>query len=147
MRWMVQAVHGPLSPEQFVIINPLLMAGWVGIFITALNLTPIGQLDGGHILYCLIGKRAHVVAVLFVWLVAGYMVVTQYWAFSVMLILIMIMGIRHPPTANDEAPLGWGRIVLGWLTLAFLVIGINPRPIDQYEPPPAQQPVELKDKR
>ncbi len=134
MRWMVEAVHGPLAANQTVIINPLLMAGWVGIFITALNLTPIGQLDGGHILYCLIGKRAHVVAVLFVWLVAGYMIVTQYWAFSVMLLLITMMGIRHPPTTNDRVPLGWGRVVLGWLTLAFLLIGINPRPIDVFEP-------------
>lgn len=133
MHWMFQAVHGPVSSEQFP-ANPLWMAGWVGIFITALNLTPIGQLDGGHILYCLIGKRAHVVAVLFVWLVAGYMIVTQYWAFSVMLLLITMMGIRHPPTTNDRVSLGWGRVVLGWLTLAFLLIGINPRPIDVFEP-------------
>jgi membrane-associated protease RseP (regulator of RpoE activity) len=139
MRWMVEAVHGPLATDQTVIINPLLMAGWVGIFITALNLTPIGQLDGGHILYCLIGKRAHVVAVLFVWLVAGYMIATQYWAFSVMLLLITMMGIRHPPTANDQVPLGRVRVVLGWLTLAFLLIGINPRPIDVLEPAAAEE--------
>lgn len=138
LRWMIEAVHGKLAPNQDVLINPLLMAGWVGVFITALNLTPIGQLDGGHILYCLIGRRAHAVALLFVVMVVAYMALTQYWVFSVMLILMVMMGIRHPPTTNDKVPLGPFRVVLGWLTLAFLLIGINPRPIDERRPNPVK---------
>lgn len=134
LKWMITAVHGPLGPNEDVIINPVLMAGWVGVFITALNLTPIGQLDGGHILYCLIGRRAHFVALAFVVMVVAYMVMSKYWAFSVMLMLILMMGIRHPPTTDDRVPLGPFRVVAGWLTLAFLVIGINPRPIDFREP-------------
>jgi membrane-associated protease RseP (regulator of RpoE activity) len=129
--WMIYAVHGPLAENQTVLVNPLLMAGWVGVFITALNLTPVGQLDGGHILYCLIGKRAHAVAWAFVIGVVAYMAITKYWVFSVMIILMVLMGVRHPPTANDHVPLGWPRVILGWLTLAFLVIGLNPRPIEQ----------------
>jgi membrane-associated protease RseP (regulator of RpoE activity) len=128
---MIYAVHGPLAENQTVLVNPLLMAGWVGVFITALNLTPVGQLDGGHILYCLIGKRAHAVAWAFVIGVVAYMAITKYWVFSVMIILMVLMGVRHPPTANDHVPLGWPRVILGWLTLAFLVIGLNPRPIEQ----------------
>ena len=53
-RW----IHGPMPPHHELQLNALLFAGWVGIFITALNLMPIGQLDGGHILYTLIGRRA-----------------------------------------------------------------------------------------
>ena len=56
--------------------NPMLFAGWVGIFITALNLIPIGQLDGGHILYTLIGRRAHTVAIALLWGAVAYMIFT-----------------------------------------------------------------------
>jgi Zn-dependent protease len=131
LKWMIQAVHGPLAPNEDVLINPLLMAGWVGVFITALNLAPIGQLDGGHILYCLIGRKAHVVAWAFVLGVVAYMAIAQYWIFSLMVLLMVLMGVKHPPTTNDQVPLGPVRVVLGWLTLAFLLIGLNPRPIDR----------------
>jgi hypothetical protein len=134
LKWMIRAVHGPLAPNEDVIINPLLMAGWVGIFITALNLTPIGQLDGGHILYCLIGKRAHLVAKLLIGVVIAYMFLANYFAYSLMVVLLLVMGVNHPPTTNDRAPLGVGRYILGWLTLAFLLIGINPRPLDTLSP-------------
>ncbi len=140
LKWMIQAVHGPLAANQDVLVNPLLMAGWVGVFITALNLTPVGQLDGGHILYCLIGRRAHAVAWAFVIGVVAYMAISKYWVFSVMIVLMVLMGIKHPPTANDKVPLGWPRVILGWLTLAFLLIGLNPRPLEQESGEPAQNP-------
>ena len=142
MQWMITLVHGQLAPHEVVLINPLLMAGWIGLFLTALNLMPIGQLDGGHILYCLIGRPAHAVALACVVLIVAYMAVAQYWAFSLMLVLLVLMGLRHPPTTNDRAALGAPRIVLGWLTLAFLLIGINPRPLDQRLPelPEIDQP-------
>ena len=103
LKWMIKAVHGPLGPNEDVIINPLLMAGWVGVFITALNLTPIGQLDGGHILYCMIGKRAHIVARLLIGAVIAYMVLESYYAYSLMVVLLLVMGVNHPPTTNDRA--------------------------------------------
>jgi hypothetical protein len=57
-----------------------------------------------------------------------------------MIVLLFLMGLKHPPTANDNVPLGWGRVVLGWLTLAFLFIGISPRPLDVISP--TEKPVE-----
>jgi membrane-associated protease RseP (regulator of RpoE activity) len=134
VEWMIAWIHRPLLPGEDIALNPILFAGWVGIFITALNLVPIGQLDGGHILYCLLGKKAHRIArllylgfVVFVVLkvVQGH---TEYKAWTLMLILVWLMGTRHPPTANDDVPLGPTRIVLGWLTLAFILIGFVPSP-------------------
>lgn len=131
LQWMIERFHG-VKPEGFEVeLNPLLFAGWVGIFITALNLMPIGQLDGGHILYCLIGKRAHTVALLLVASAVGYMAYTRDFGYAFMVFLLVSMGTRHPPTADDRVPLGPLRIVLGWLTLSFVLIGFTPRPIFQ----------------
>jgi len=129
MQWMFDAIHGPRPAGQEILLNPLLFAGWVGIFITALNLLPLGQLDGGHILYALIGKRAHIVATMLLCGAVAYMFWADYWVFSPLLILITLMGIHHPPSSDDSVPLGWPRVILGWLTLAFLVIGMSPKPI------------------
>lgn len=129
MQWMYELVHGPLGKNETVMLNPLLFAGWVGIFITALNLIPVGQLDGGHIVYSLIGKRAHTVAMLVLGGGMAYMVYTGSYQYTLIIVLLLFMGPRHPPTANDHEKLGWFRIVLGWLTLAFIFIGFTPNPI------------------
>jgi membrane-associated protease RseP (regulator of RpoE activity) len=129
IKWMVAIVHRPLNPGEDVALTPLLFAGWVGIFVTALNLIPIGQLDGGHILYTLIGRRAHVVALALLVGAMAYMVITRYFAYGLIVILLLLFGPRHPPTADDTVPLGPFRVVLGWLTLAFIVVGFTPTPI------------------
>jgi membrane-associated protease RseP (regulator of RpoE activity) len=121
---------GPIPEGYSVILDPygILHAGWVGLLITSLNLFPIGQLDGGHVLYALLRKRAHLAAslVLFGALVA--VVVSGYYWWFLMLFLVMLMGPKHPPSGNDSVPLGPVRIALGWLTLAFLIIGFTPNP-------------------
>ncbi|HEY3968849.1 MAG TPA: site-2 protease family protein [Planctomycetaceae bacterium] len=150
VEWMVGWIHRPLQPGEDIALNPILFAGWVGIFITGLNLVPIGQLDGGHLLYCLIGKRAHLVARALYAGAIGFVVfqVTQghyeYGGWSLMLILLWWMGTRHPPTANDDMPLGTTRIVLGWLTLAFVLVGLVSTPM-YVSPAPAEQTAPLHD--
>ncbi len=129
LQWMIYIVHGPLAENQEVINNPMFFAGWVGIFITALNLLPIGQLDGGHILYTMIGKKANFVARLFVLSAVFYMVYNQEYGYSLLILLLIIFGIRHPPTADDTVPLGTMRLVIGWLTLAFFIIGFTVTPL------------------
>lgn len=119
---------GPLGAHQDVMIHPLAFAGWVGVLITALNLIPIGQLDGGHVLYCLLLKRAHPIAQLMLLLAMLGVVVFGYWGWSLMILLLMLIGPLHPPTANDDVPLGVGRTILGWATLLFVPIGFTPVP-------------------
>ncbi len=126
---------GRLPEGTDILLHPMAFAGWVGLLITALNLFPIGQLDGGHILYGLLRRRAHSVAwgilvaaaatVLIVGTLFGQPAVLGW---LVMISLLLAMGPRHPPTANDYVPLGPVRTVLGWLTLAFVPIGFTPMP-------------------
>lgn len=149
VEWMIGMIHHPLKPGEDIVLTPLVFAGWVGIFITGLNLIPIGQLDGGHILYCLVGRRAHRIARgLFLGAVAVVLFnlwrgQQEYASWTLMLVLIWLMGTRHPPTANDRVPLGAFRILLGWLTLAFILVGFVPTPTYR-NTPPAQHPAPIE---
>jgi hypothetical protein len=141
VRWMIEACHGPAPAGMVFSWNGIAMAGWVGVFITALNLLPIGQLDGGHLMYTLIGRAAHWIALGLILAAAAAMIYYGIYSYVLLLILVTLVGPRHPPTSNDSMPLGWGRHVLGWLTLSFLLIGFTFQPIvlDE-EPQPAELP-------
>ena len=131
LQFLAPRIIGPQASTYGIALNPILFAGWVGLFITSLNLIPIGQLDGGHVLYALLRTKAHKVASLLLFS-AVFLVIWQYkalWQWTVMLLLLLLMGPIHPPTANDDEPLGIGRTVLGWLTLAFIVVGFTPMPL------------------
>lgn len=136
VKWMIAAIHGPEPAGHVFMLNGIGFAGWVGVLITAMNLLPVGQLDGGHILYTLIGRRAHVVAYLVIAVGVLSMVVRENYTFSLLLILLLMTGPKHPPTANDHESLGLARHVLGWTTLAFLIIGFTPNPISTMEDAP-----------
>jgi membrane-associated protease RseP (regulator of RpoE activity) len=127
---LVYLTFGPLAEGQDVVLHPLAFAGWVGVFITALNLFPIGQLDGGHVLYALLLRRAHVVAqgVLAAAVVA--VIIWGYWGWTLMLLLLFWMGPAHPPTADDRVALGTGRSILGWASLLFCPLGFTPMPFN-----------------
>jgi membrane-associated protease RseP (regulator of RpoE activity) len=119
---------GHLPDGQDVALHPVAYAGWVGIFITALNLIPIGQLDGGHILYALLLRRAHSVARILLAAAMLGVIIWGYWGWTLMIVLLFLMGTAHPPTANDHAPLGSGRRALGWAALLFVPLGFTPVP-------------------
>jgi membrane-associated protease RseP (regulator of RpoE activity) len=121
-------VFGPLPAGKTIALGPLGYAGWVGIFITALNLFPISQLDGGHVLYALLRRKAHLVARLVLGSAILAVLLTQSYQWLPMLFLLILIGPTHPPTHDDSVPLGTGRIILGWLTLCFVIVGFTPTP-------------------
>ena len=127
-KWLVYWMFGSLAEGQDVLLHPIAFGGWVGIFITALNLIPIGQLDGGHVLYALLPQKAHAVAKLLLLAATAAVIIGGYWGWTVMLFLLILIGPTHPPTANDHIPLGRGRIILGWLSLLFVIVGFTPTP-------------------
>lgn len=126
-KWLYRLQFGPIPPGYDVYLHPMAWAGWVGLFITSLNLLPIGQLDGGHILYALMPRRANTVALMF--LAAAALATIVFWWWLPMLLLLILLGTNHPPTADDHVPLGWARTALGWLALGFVVVGFTPRPV------------------
>jgi membrane-associated protease RseP (regulator of RpoE activity) len=116
-------------PALGIDFHPLAHAGWVGLLVTSLNLFPIGQLDGGHVLYAILRRGAHWVAILLLAAAVAAVIHFKLGSWGLMLLLLFVMGPRHPPTADDQTPLGAWRIVLGLLTLAFLPFGFTPIPI------------------
>ena len=127
-QWLGDLILGPTPPGHDIFLHPMAYAGWVGIFITALNLIPIGQLDGGHVLYALLRRKAHIVAQILLIGALVAMMVTNNWNWLLMILLLLFIGPNHPPTADDSIPLGRGRTILGWLTLCFIFIGFTPHP-------------------
>jgi Zn-dependent protease len=117
-----------------LILHPLAFAGWLGLLVTALNLLPIGQLDGGHISHALFGsRRARGLSV--VALVSLFLLALFVWPGLMMwaIIVYFIAGVGDAPAANDVTPVGAGRKVLGYFTLLILLLIIVPVPHALYE--------------
>ncbi len=119
----------PVSDAAFVALHPLALAGWLGFFFTALNLFPVSQLDGGHVVYAL-SRRAHgfvgvmTVALLLAlsWLWVGWMV----WA-----VLVMVIGrgrLAHPPVFDAEFRLSPRRRAVAWACIAIFFLTLAPMP-------------------
>ncbi len=114
-------------------MNPLLMAAWVGLLVTGLNMIPISQLDGGHVIFGLLGDRSAIFSwITYVTCIAYVIfcaIVFKQGLFVIMLILVSLMGIRHPPSRDDQVTLGLPRQILGWCTLLLPILCIPLRPV------------------
>ena len=113
-----------MSASQF---NALSMAGWVGLLITGLNMLPVSQLDGGHIIYTLFGRWSRWIARSFVLVAVVYMAWTRVLIWALMLIIVLVIGIDHPRTADDTVKLGWLRTLMGLVSLLIPVLCFPPR--------------------
>lgn len=109
--------HGPLPAGTILNLHPLALAAWLGLFATMLNLLPLGQLDGGHILYAALGKTQRRLAwPLWIALCALGLVWPGFLVWSAITLLV---GVRHPPVVDESAPLGRAR---QWLALGALLL-------------------------
>ncbi len=114
-------------PESYeILLHPVAFAGWMGLFVTSLNLIPIGQLDGGHIAYAFLGERHRFISItLVVVLLLLGLFSWEGWAFwgAVMIVL----GLKHPPVIYWE-PLDKRRRITGSLALLIFIITFIPSP-------------------
>jgi len=108
-------------------LSPLGFAGWFGLFVTALNLLPLGQLDGGHILYAAIGGRQKRVGIVLFALLAALAFLWPGWILWV--VIVLVMGIAHPPTADPAERLDGKRRTLALVCLLVFVASFSPVPV------------------
>jgi len=134
-----------IPPMNEIYHYPFLCVGWFGMLITALNLMPVGQLDGGHISYSMFGEKHEYLAKIVVGLLIlfGILGALQFyfpkleigsvnwlvWA----LLIIFIIKVKHPPVIQDtESPLGIKRNFLGWFSFFIFIVSFCPIPISEY---------------
>ena len=121
----------PIGQGYDVMISPVALAGWAGLLVTALNLLPVGQLDGGHVLYSLVGKKAQ----LLTWPIIGFCLVMGlvfwrgWWLWAG---LIFLFGQSHPDPLDDITRLNrWGQVVAVAVLLIF-VLTFTPIPMREF---------------
>ena len=130
MRILEAIVWTHPSPEGYNIYfqdNPMIFAAWVGLVVTALNLLPVGQLDGGHIVYAL-SPRYHywISRITFAGLVGFGFYWEGWWFWAVM--ILFVIRFRHPPTLNDYEPLDRRSRWIGWTAIAIFILTFSPAP-------------------
>jgi membrane-associated protease RseP (regulator of RpoE activity) len=126
--WLAEKVVFPGVTSADVYLHPVARAAWVGIFATALNLLPIGQLDGGHILYSFIGERHRTLSKVLVATLIPLGIFTRYWPWYVWAAVLLLVGLRHP-VIFDATRLTPERRRLGYLALAIFALCFMVAPI------------------
>jgi membrane-associated protease RseP (regulator of RpoE activity) len=128
--WIIAKIVLGQTPEgQCIMLHPIGFAGWVGFLVTALNLMPIGQLDGGHIAYAVLGRRQRYVARGFL-LALIFMGVVFYPGWLIWAILLVLIGIDHPPVTDGEIPLDKKRVVVAIFTFLIFILTFIPNPVE-----------------
>ncbi len=113
-----------------IVLHPTVVAGWVGFFVTAINLLPAGQLDGGHVARALLGEKSRYLsyAAFVALLIMGFQF---FLSWIILAFFVLLIGLRHPPPLNDITRIRVGRKSLGLAVLAVLILSFVPQPLVQ----------------
>ncbi len=148
--------HGPVGSGQVLQLHPFALAAWFGLLATALNLIPLAQLDGGHILYAALGRVQRRLA-LGIWMLLLGAALFVWPGWMLWCVVTLVLGLHHPPVDDEARPLSPGRRRLAWIAGAIFLLSFMPVPIDQVDlapgssgptievsqPPPAPLPAQV----
>ncbi len=121
-------------------LHPIAFAGWIGLLVTSLNLLPVGQLDGGHVVYALFPRRHRTISTLFVISCILMLVVplalgrNPWWGWLLWAVLLVALGLGHPSTVDRDTPLDPGRAIAAWLTVVLFIVTFSPVPLSIGQP-------------
>ena len=116
-------------------LHPMAFAAWFGLLATALNLFPIGQLDGGHISYAVLGRFSTYVTFAMLAIAVALAYTHSSWIVwtGLMIVMLIMFGPRHPRVFDEEMPLDRARIILALFALAMFIVCFTPAPIQPIE--------------
>jgi membrane-associated protease RseP (regulator of RpoE activity) len=129
LKGLERLVFGALPPGSEVYVHPFVISGWFGMLVTMLNLIPIGQLDGGHVAYALLGPRAAVVGKVAAFVLFGFCVVFSAGWLLWLLITSKLIGFRHPEVLDPAQPMTVSRKWICALSAVALVLCVMPVPV------------------
>jgi len=110
-----------------IVLHPVAFSGWIGLLVTCLNLLPVGQLDGGHVAYAVLGRRQRFLArMIFVMLII--LGITSWSGWLIWAAILYIMGLDHPPVIYEWVPLDRRRRVIGWASMGIFFLTFTPAP-------------------
>jgi membrane-associated protease RseP (regulator of RpoE activity) len=126
--FLVKLSRGVLPKGKDLLLHPLAFAGWTGLLVTSINLIPVGQLDGGHVLYALAGRRSRWMMPV---ILSALALLCLFYDFGwTLMLVVLILVRRHPPTWDDAIPLDGKRRALGLAGLALFVLAFTPAPFN-----------------
>jgi membrane-associated protease RseP (regulator of RpoE activity) len=127
-------VWGDIPDGLSINMHPMAFASWFGLLATALNLFPMGQLDGGHVAYAVLGRRSSLITIGMVALAIGLTVFSTSWLVWTILMVVMLvfMGPHHPPTLDDHSPVDRRRVLLALVGVVMLIVCFTPAPIEPF---------------
>lgn len=125
--FLAQTILGVTPADSDILLNPVAFAGWIGLFVTSMNLIPVGQLDGGHIAFALLGEKQTRLSFILV-LVMSLLGVLLWEGWIIWAVLLLVLGLRHPPVISWEVPLDTRRKVIGWIAFLIFILTFIPVP-------------------
>ncbi|MBN2655312.1 MAG: site-2 protease family protein [Nitrospirae bacterium] len=124
---LAKLIVGNFPDNHDILLHPVAFAGWIGLFVTSMNLIPIGQLDGGHIAYALFGDRHRWISKVLVALLL--LIGILFWpGWIIWAVLMMIMGTKHPPVLYWHEPVSCSRRAAAMASFIVLVLTFVPVP-------------------
>ncbi|MGE5198619.1 MAG: site-2 protease family protein [Rhodospirillaceae bacterium] len=128
----VRLVWGTIPEQLSLNLHPMALAAWFGLLVTALNLLPVGQLDGGHVSYAVFGRKSFFISIGAIGIGIGLCFYSYSWILWTVLLIVLlsVFGWRHPPTWDDHVPLDRTRLWLAVLALLVFVVCFTPAPIE-----------------
>ena len=133
-RLATRLVWGTVSDGYSINLHPMAFAAWFGLLATALNLLPFGQLDGGHISYSALGRRATLISLLTVAVAVTLTFVSSSWFMMTLMMLAMLIafGPRHPSVLDESIQLDPGRRAIALLSAVIFILSFTPVPIEVF---------------
>ncbi len=138
-----EVLWGALPDGQLLHLHPVARAAWFGLLATALNLFPLAQLDGGHVAYAVFGTKARWITLASAGTIMALTFVSGSWiAWAVLVVVVLsIAGLSHPPTGNDLVPLGRRRTALALAAAIVFLLCFTPAPVEPIDRPSRPDPI------